>query len=89
MHIASVVPFTNQLQTRVNLRLFAAVVNRSIFLCQTQDYFPDFANLTHPRARAATVCGTTPEAIHATLCQTADSSKQWNFAIAECPIEAG
>ena len=48
---------------------------------------PDFANLTHPRARAATVCGTTPEAIHATLCQTADASKQWDFAIAECPIE--
>jgi len=48
---------------------------------------PDYANLTHPRDRAAKVCGTTPDSIRIGLCKQADAAKQWQFAYAECPTE--
>ena len=46
---------------------------------------PEYAWLTNPHERAAKVCGTTSEAIHAHLCSKADQPSQWNFAFAECP----
>jgi len=48
---------------------------------------PDYASLKNPRDRAAKVCGTTPEAVHASLCSKADAAKHWEFAMAECPVE--
>jgi len=48
---------------------------------------PEYANLTHPRDRAAKVCGSTPDAIRISLCSKADAAKQWRFAFAECPTE--
>lgn len=48
---------------------------------------PDYATLTHFRARAAQVCGMTVEAIHAELCAKADAAHRWDFAAKECPAE--
>lgn len=48
---------------------------------------PDYAALTHFRARAAQLCGATVEAIHAELCAKADAEHRWDFAEAECPAE--
>ena len=48
---------------------------------------PDYAQVTHVRDRAAKVCGTTTEALRASLCAKADAAKQWKYAYAECPAE--